>query len=121
HVLDPRRQRGTRGGRLSRRGRGGTPPSGQGRGAPGFHRTAEPETDHRPMTNRDPKSDQPGYRGALPTRDDRLARPMILAGFVIFIAVIVLSYLEAPPRFVPAPTPLPIPSIPATPAPEATE
>ena len=73
------------------------------------------------MTTRDSKSDQPGYRGALPTRNDRLARPWILAVFVIFIAVIVLSYLEVPSRFVPEPTPLPIPSIPATPSPDATE
>ena len=73
------------------------------------------------MTTRDSKSDQPGYRGALPTRNDRLARPWILAVFLIFIAVMVLSFLEVPSRFVPEPTPLPIPSIPATPSPEATE
>ena len=73
------------------------------------------------MTTRNTKSDQPGYRGALPTRGDRLARPWILAVFLIFIAVIVLSYFEIPSRFVPEPTPLPIPSIPATPSPEPTE
>ena len=65
------------------------------------------------MTTKDSKSDQPGYRGALPTRDDRLARPWVLIVFLIFIAVIVLSFLEVPSRFVPEPTPLPIPSIPA--------
>ena len=74
------------------------------------------------MTTRDSKSDQPGYRGALPTRDDRLARPWVLIVFVIFIAVIVLSFLEIPSRFVPEPTPLPIPSVPAPSAtPEPTE
>lgn len=73
------------------------------------------------MTTRDSKSDQPGYRGALPTRNDRLARPWILAVFLIFIAIMVLSFLEVPSRFVPEPTPLPVPSIPATPSPSATE
>ena len=73
------------------------------------------------MTTRDSKSDQPGYRGALPTRNDRLARPWILAVFLIFIAIMVLSFLEVPSRFVPEPTPLPVPSIPVTPSPSATE
>ena len=73
------------------------------------------------MTTRDSKSDQPGYRGALPTRNDRLARPWILAVFLIFIAVMVLSFLEVPSRFTPEPTPLPVPSSPATPTAEPTE
>jgi hypothetical protein len=63
------------------------------------------------MTTNEPKRD-PGYRGALPTRNDRLARPWLFAVIAIFVAIFVLSFLEIPSRFVPEPTPLPIPSIP---------
>ena len=63
------------------------------------------------MTTNEPKRD-PGYRGALPTRNDRLARPWLIAVLAIFVAIFVLSFLEIPSRFVPEPTPLPIPSIP---------
>lgn len=69
----------------------------------------------------EPKRDQPGYRGALPTRDDRLARPWVIAVIAIFVGIIVLSALEIPSRFAAEPTPLPVPSIPATPSPEPTE
>jgi hypothetical protein len=65
--------------------------------------------------------DQPGYRGALPTRDDRLARPWVIIVIAIFLAIIVLSAFEIPSRFAPEPTPLPVPSIPATPSSEPTE
>ena len=63
------------------------------------------------MTTNEPKRD-PGYRGALPTRNDRLARPWLIAVIAIFVAIFVLSFLEIPSRFIPEPTPLPIPSIP---------
>ena len=67
-------------------------------------------------------TNQPGYRGALPTRDDRLARPWILIVFAIFVAILILSAFEIPSRFAPEPTPLPVPSIPAPSAsPSATE
>ena len=69
----------------------------------------------------DPKRDQPGYRGALPTRNDRLARPWVIAVIAIFVAIFVLSALEVPSRFASEPTPLPIPSIPATPSAEPTD
>ncbi len=69
----------------------------------------------------DPKRDQPGYRGALPTREDRLARPWIIIVIAIFLAIIVLSAFEIPSRFAPDPTPLPIPSLPATPSSAPTE
>jgi hypothetical protein len=65
--------------------------------------------------------DQPGYRGALPTRDDRLARPWVIIVIAIFVAIIVLSAFEIPSRLAPDPTPLPIPSIPATPSSEPIE
>jgi hypothetical protein len=64
------------------------------------------------MTTNEPRRDV-GYRGALPTRQDRLARPWILAVIAIFVLVIVLSILGVPSRFVPDPTPIPLPSIPA--------
>ena len=73
------------------------------------------------MTTNEPRRDQPGYRGALPTRGDRLARPWVIAVIAIFVAIFVLSALEIPSRFEPEPTPLPIPSIPATPSAEPTE
>jgi cytoskeletal protein RodZ len=59
-------------------------------------------------------SGEPGYRGSLPTRDDRLARPWILAVIGIFVLVIVLSILGVPSRFIPEPTPVPLPSVPAS-------
>ena len=70
------------------------------------------------MTTNDPKRD-PGYRGALPTRNDRLARPWLVAVIAIFVAIFVLSFLEIPSRFIPEPTPLPIPSIPVPSASES--
>lgn len=63
------------------------------------------------MTTNDPKR-EPGYRGSLPTQNDRLARPWVLIVFVIFVAIFVLAALGVPSRFAPEPTPLPIPSIP---------
>jgi hypothetical protein len=65
--------------------------------------------------------DQPGYRGSLPTRDDRLARPWIIIVFAIFVAILLLSALEIPSRFEPEPTPLPIPSDSAVPVPSIPE
>jgi hypothetical protein len=59
-------------------------------------------------------SNGPGYRGSLPTRDDRLARPWILAVIGIFVLIIVLSILGVPSRFIPEPTPVPLPSVPAS-------
>jgi hypothetical protein len=60
---------------------------------------------------------EPGYRGSLPPRQDRLAKPwlMIVAG--IFVLIIVLSVAGVPSRFIPDPTPIPTPI--ATPTPSA--
>jgi hypothetical protein len=66
-------------------------------------------------------SNEPGYRGALPSRDDRLARPWILTVIGIFVLVIVLSILGVPSRFIPDPTPVPLPSLPASSSAEASE
>lgn len=64
----------------------------------------------------DPKR-EPGYRGSLPPRQDRLAKPwlMIVAG--IFVLIILLSVAGIPSRFIPDPTPVPTPV--ATPTPSA--
>jgi hypothetical protein len=61
-------------------------------------------------TTTDPKR-EPGYRGSLPPRDDRIARPWILVVIGIFVLIIVLSVAAIPSRFIPAPTPIPIPSV----------
>ena len=65
------------------------------------------------MTSTEPKR-EPGYRGALPTREDRLARPWILTVIGIFVLVLVLSVLAIPSRFIPDPTPVPLSSVPAS-------
>ncbi len=64
------------------------------------------------MTSTDPKRDV-GYRGALPPREDRLARPWIITVIGIFVLIIVLSIAGIPSRFIPDPTPVPLPSVPA--------
>jgi hypothetical protein len=63
------------------------------------------------MTTNEPRREV-GYRGALPIRDDRLARPWILTVVGIFVLVIVLSVLGIPSSLIPEPTPVPLPSIP---------
>jgi len=76
------------------------------------------------MTSQTPGTDprrEPGYRGTLATRDDRLARPWILAVLGIFALVLVLSVAGIPSRFFPEPTPLPLSSpIPSIPEPSAS-
>ena len=73
------------------------------------------------MTTNDPKRDV-GYRGALPIRQDRLARPWVLTVVAIFLLVIVLSIAGIPSRFIPEPTSPPLASIPAASAtPEPTD
>jgi len=67
----------------------------------------------------DPKR-EPGYRGSLPPRQDRLAKPwlMIVAG--IFVLIILLSVAGVPSRFIPDPTPVPTPVVTPTPSVEAS-
>lgn len=63
------------------------------------------------MTTNEPRTERtPGYRGALPTRDDTLSRPWILTVVGIFVLILVLSVLGVPSRFIPDPTPIPLPS-----------
>ena len=66
------------------------------------------------MTSQRTSNEPPGYRGALPSREDRLARPWILLVIGIFVLVIVLSILGIPSRFIPDPTPVPLPSLPVS-------
>ena len=68
-------------------------------------------------TNTEPKR-EPGYPGALPPRDDTLARPWILIVLGIFVLIVILSIAGIPSRFIPEPTPVPLPS--TTPAPSAS-
>jgi len=64
---------------------------------------------------------EPGYRGSLPPRQDRLAKPwlMIVAG--IFVLIMVLSVAGVPSRFIPDPTPIPTPIGTPIPSAEASE
>jgi hypothetical protein len=64
------------------------------------------------MTTNEPRRESPGYRGALPTREDRLAKPWLLTVAGIFVLVIVLSIAGIPSRLIPEPTTDPLPSIP---------
>ena len=70
------------------------------------------------MTSQTPRSDpsrnEPGYRKSLATREDRLARPWILTILGIFILVLVLALAGLPSRLFPEPTPVPLPSTPAS-------
>ncbi len=67
----------------------------------------------------DPKR-EPGYRGSLPPREDRLARPWILVVLGIFVLIIVLSLAGIPSRFIPDPTPVPLPSLAPVPSESAS-
>ena len=62
----------------------------------------------------DAPTNEPGYRGALPTREDRLARPWILTVLAVFALIFALAVLGIPSRFFPEPTPVPLPSLPAS-------
>ncbi len=62
----------------------------------------------------EPGRNEPGYRGALPTREDRLARTWILTVFAIFVLIFVLAALGIPSRLIPEPTIIPLPSSPAS-------
>ena len=77
------------------------------------------------MTSNEPKRPA-GYRGTLPAREDRLARPWLLIVAAIFVGIFVLSFLGVPSRLMPDPTPVPLPTLPpaatesASPSPDAS-
>ena len=58
----------------------------------------------------------PGYRGALPPRNDALARPWVITVVVIFALMFILALGNLPSRLFPesSPTPIPLPSATAT-------
>ena len=59
-----------------------------------------------------PRGGRPaGYRGALPERVDRLARPWVIAVIAIFLLMLVLAFAGIPSRLTPEPTPVPLPSV----------
>jgi hypothetical protein len=59
------------------------------------------------------KPRDPGYRGSLPPRVDRLARPWVLTVIGAFILIFVLALAGIPSRLIPQPTAVPLPSVPA--------
>ena len=65
-----------------------------------------------------------GYRGALPPREDRLARPWVAIVIGLFVLMFVLAVLGFPTSLTPEPTPIPsapAPSVlPASGAPSAS-
>lgn len=69
------------------------------------------------MTSSTDPQRTPGYRGALPIREDRLARPWIIAVATIFVLIFVLAFAGVPSALLPDPTPVPTPV--STPAPSA--
>ena len=57
-----------------------------------------------------------GYRGALPTRNDTLARPWVLAVVAIFVLMFVLAFLGFPSSLFPTPSGSPNPSFSLSPS-----
>jgi hypothetical protein len=49
----------------------------------------------------------PGYRGALPPAQDRLARPWVVVVIGLFVLMFVLALLGFPSSLTPEPTPFP--------------
>ena len=58
----------------------------------------------------DARRPEGGYRGALPARQDALARPWVVAVIAIFVLIFVLALAGVPSRLFAEPTPLPVPS-----------
>lgn len=59
-----------------------------------------------------PREGRPaGYRGALPEREDRLARPWVITVIAIFVLIVVLAFAGIPSRLTAEPTPVPLPSV----------
>ncbi len=56
------------------------------------------------------KPSDAGYRGALPPKNDWLARGWVLVVIAIFIGMFVLDALNVPTVLFPEPTPLPVES-----------
>jgi hypothetical protein len=59
----------------------------------------------------DQRRPEGGYRGALPPRDDMLARPWVIVVFAIFVLIFALSFAGFPSSLFTEPSPLPSPSV----------
>lgn len=57
-----------------------------------------------------------GYRGALPPRNDVIARPWVLAVIAIFVLMFVFAYLGYPASLFPQPSSAPNPSFSLSPS-----
>ncbi|HET7686942.1 MAG TPA: hypothetical protein VFM19_11090 [Candidatus Limnocylindria bacterium] len=69
--------------------------------------TDQPAT--KPAT---PREGRPiGYRGALPEREDRLARPWVITVIAIFVLIVILAFAGIPSRLTAEPSPVPLPSV----------
>ncbi len=66
-------------------------------------------------TDKSPET-APGYRGALPPRNDWLARGWVLVVIAMFFGIFVLAALNVPTVLLPAPTPSAVPSATAAPS-----
>jgi len=56
-------------------------------------------------------AEQPGYRGALPPRGERMARVWVVLVILGFLSMFVLAALNVPSVWFPEPTPVPVPSV----------
>jgi hypothetical protein len=68
------------------------------------------------MSDVRPREGEPGYRGALPPRNDWLARGWVLVVIGIFFLIFILAALNVPTVLLPAPTPSAAPSATAAPS-----
>jgi hypothetical protein len=58
------------------------------------------------------KPRDPGYRGSLPPRVDRLARVWVVLVLAIFVLILAFAFGGIPSRLIPQPTTEPPPSVP---------
>ena len=66
-------------------------------------------------TDKSPET-APGYRGALPPKNDWLARGWVLVVIAIFFGIFILAALNVPTVLLPPPTPSAAPSATAAPS-----
>ncbi len=66
-------------------------------------------------TDKSPET-APGYRGALPPKNDWLARGWVLVVIAIFFGIFILAALNVPTVLFPEPTPSAVPSVSAAPS-----
>ena len=59
----------------------------------------------------DSRRPEGGYRGALPPRQDSLARPWVIVVFAIFVLIFALAFAGFPSRLFTEPTPGPVPTV----------